>query len=143
MTRRMTKTERFATERMYRNLRALEDESVVDDLIRDLCPDAWRTLHDDLDVREKKVHVTLRLDASVAAFYRAMGQGYQARINRILTTYAQLRIAKAEMFEREFSAWRKEMRRTGSVPGVTRPDGSSWADPEQPAPNGRWLPSEE
>ena len=109
MTRRMTKTERFATERMYRNLRALEDESVVDDLIRNLCPDAWRTLHDDLDVREKKVHVTLRLDASVAAFYRAMGQGYQARINRILATFAQMRMAEVRKTERMMDAEMKKM----------------------------------
>ena len=30
---------------------------------------------------------------SVAKFYRAMGEGYQARINRLLRTWAQMKIA--------------------------------------------------
>ena len=33
---------------------------------------------------EKKVKVTLWLDASTAKFFRGMGKGYHARINRIL-----------------------------------------------------------
>ncbi len=108
---------------MLRNLRALEDESVVEDLIRDLCPDAWRTLEEDVEVREKKVQITLRLDESVARFYRAMGRGYQGRINRILATYAQMRIAKANMFERDFEAWNREWRRTGEIPEPGWSDG--------------------
>lgn len=113
---RPTQRGRIARDRMLRNLRALEDESVVEDLIRDLCPDAWRTLEEDLEVRERKVQVTLRLDESVAKFYRAMGRGYQSRINRILATYAQMRIAKANMFEREFAAWQREWDRTADIP---------------------------
>jgi uncharacterized protein (DUF4415 family) len=120
---RSSQSRRIARERMLRNLRALEDESVVEDLIRDLCPDAWRTLEEDVEVREKKVQVTLRLDESVAKFYRAMGRGYQGRINRILATYAQMRIAKANMFERDFAAWDREWRRTGEMPNATGPAG--------------------
>lgn len=107
---RPTQKGRIARDRMLRNLRALEDESVVEDLIRDQCPDAWRTLEEDVDVRERKVQITLRLDESVAAFYRAMGRGYQGRINRVLATYAQMRIAKANMFERDFAAWQRAQR---------------------------------
>ena len=55
-------------------------------------PEAWHTLEHDLDVQEKRTKVTLLLDDSVAKFYRAMGQGYQARINRILALWAHMKI---------------------------------------------------
>ena len=45
---------------------------------------------------EEKVKVTLRLDASVARLFRAMGKGYQARINLILSSYAQMRIGEID-----------------------------------------------
>ena len=90
--RHRSRAARLAEERLGRYLRAAEDEPISDWDIRYEAPDAWRTLELDLDVTEKKVHVTLRLDASVAKFYRAMGAGYQARMNRILGSYAQMRI---------------------------------------------------
>ncbi len=74
-------------------------------------------------MREKKVQVTIRLDESVAKFYRAMGRGYQGRINRVLATYAQMRIAKANMFERDFAAWDREWRLTGEMPDPDPPRG--------------------
>ena len=46
--------------------------------------------------------MTLYLDASVAKFFRAMGQGYQARINRLLALYAQAKIAESRWFEDAF-----------------------------------------
>ena len=59
-----------------------------------------------LGVTEPKVKVTLYLDASVARFFRAMGNGYQARINRVLSTWAQMKIAgmlrEREEIERRF-----------------------------------------
>lgn len=109
---RMTKTERLALDRLKRNLRALDDGTAMDWAIREHCPDAWRTLEQDVDVAERKIHVTLRLDESVARFYRAMGPGYQARINRILATYAQARIARVAELERQVEEWE----RTGELP---------------------------
>ena len=46
--------------------------------------------------------ITLRVDRSVAKFYRSMGKGYQERINRILATYAQARIADRLTVEKNF-----------------------------------------
>ncbi len=43
----------------------------------------------DIDCFEPKTKVTLYLDASVAKMFRAMGKGYQARINRILQLWLQ------------------------------------------------------
>jgi uncharacterized protein (DUF4415 family) len=94
-----TKTERLARERLLLNLRGLQEESVLDDDVRATVPEAWATLEADVDVTEKKVKVTLWLDASVAAFYRAMGNGYQARINRVLATFAQMRIGKVKALD--------------------------------------------
>lgn len=68
-------------------------------LARRHIPDAWRTLEMDVEVAEPKIKVTLYLDRSVARLFRAMGAGYQARINRILMTWLQLKIAEKSEVE--------------------------------------------
>jgi uncharacterized protein (DUF4415 family) len=92
----MTKAERIARQKM---MRYLYEESIDQtDLsleLRDKVPLAWHTLEHDLDVDEPKMKITLRLDASVAKFYRAMGPGYQARISRILGLWANMKIGEA------------------------------------------------
>ena len=98
-----SKSERLARERLLRNLRALQDEPLFVYSVREIAPDAWATLEEDLDVEERKVKVTLLLDESVAKFYRAMGQGYQARINRILATFAQMKIARVTLIDEEMA----------------------------------------
>jgi uncharacterized protein (DUF4415 family) len=55
-------------------------------------PDAWHTLAHDPDVRAPKVYP----DRSVARAFRAMGHGYQARINRLLATYVMMQAALSE-----------------------------------------------
>ncbi|MDR9395498.1 BrnA antitoxin family protein [Roseovarius sp. SYSU LYC5161] len=96
---RMTKTERLAREGLLKNLIHLDREGWIDSALADEIPEAWHTLEADVDVEEKKEKVTLYLDRSVAKFYRAMGKGYQARINRILATWAQMKIAGALRME--------------------------------------------
>ena len=96
----MSKTRRMYFERSLLNLRALQSEDAWDYAVREVVPEAWDTLEQDIDVNERKVHITLRLDESVAKFYRAMGHGYQARINRILATFAQMRMAEVRQTER-------------------------------------------
>ncbi len=92
-TRRLTKTQRIAREAMTRNLVYLNSEVWLSASLREDIPDAWHTLEQDVDVQEPKEKVTLYLDKSVARFYRAMGKGYQERINRLLATWAQMKIA--------------------------------------------------
>ena len=106
MTRRMTKTERIANAGLARRIHEMQDDSYFDDSIRDLIPDAWRTLEQDIDVEERRVRVTLLLDESVAKFFRAMGRGYQARINRLLGTYAQMMILKSRHDDTFLKEWR-------------------------------------
>jgi hypothetical protein len=43
--------------------------------------------------------MTLYLDAPVAKMFKAMGRGYQARINRILATWVEMKIG--HVMERE------------------------------------------
>lgn len=90
---KLTKTERLARRRMIWNLwRAGEDDVPLDE-VRTEVPDAWHIIVEDIDCHEPKEKVTLYLDRSVARSFRAMGKGYQARINRILQTWLQLKMA--------------------------------------------------
>ncbi len=102
-----TKSRQLHIERMLLNAAHLKEEGCYEYDVQALVPEAWDTLEQDVDVAEKKMRVTLLLDDSVAKFYRAMGQGYQARINRILATFAQMRIAQVrrleEMMEEELA----------------------------------------
>jgi uncharacterized protein (DUF4415 family) len=106
MAYRLSKTERIARGRLLQHLWEARADALEESLAAEV-PEAWHTLEADLDVVERKVKVTLYLDASVARVFRAMGVGYQARINRILATWVQMKIAglmreRAEI-ERRFS----------------------------------------
>jgi uncharacterized protein (DUF4415 family) len=102
---RLTKTERIARNKLIRHLSEARGD-MLDDALEGMVPDAWHTLEADLDVEEPKVKVTLYLDTSVAKMFRAMGTGYHARINRVLATWLQLKIAgllrEREEIERRF-----------------------------------------
>ncbi|QIE45562.1 BrnA antitoxin family protein [Pseudohalocynthiibacter aestuariivivens] len=101
---RMTKTERIAREGLMKNLIQLMRDDWIPLRIETEIPDAWHTLEADVDVTEPKEKVTLYLDRSVARYYRAMGQGYQARINRLLATWAQMHIAREVKLEKMLNA---------------------------------------
>ena len=91
---RKTKTQRIAQERLMHDMIYLMQDSWIPKQVAEAVPEAWHTLEHDLDVTEGKEKVTLYLDASVAKFYRAMGKGYQGRINRLLGTYAHMKVAE-------------------------------------------------
>ena len=90
---RLTKTQRLARDRLMADLIHLGRDDWIPATLQEVVPDAWHTLEVDLDVEEPREKVTLYLDRSVARFYRGMGHGYQARINRLLRTWAQMKIA--------------------------------------------------
>ena len=91
-----TKTARLARARLERLLEGAGDDTALWAKVQDRVPEAWATLEEDIDCWEDKVKITIRVDSSVARFYRAMGKGYQARMNRILATYAQMKIGEVE-----------------------------------------------
>ena len=96
---RMTKTERIARDGLMKNLIMTMQDGWITNTIAEQIPEAWHMLEADVDVQEPKEKVTLYLDRSVARFYRAMGKGYHARINRLLATYVQMQIAKEVRLE--------------------------------------------
>ena len=102
-----SRTRQLQIERTLVNIAHLKEEEVFDYHVQAQVPEAWDTLEQDIDVEEKKTRVTLLLDTSVAKFYRAMGKGYQARINRVLATFAQMRMAQVkrlnEMLDEELA----------------------------------------
>jgi len=57
-------------------------------------PKDWETLEETFRCEAKKKRVTLLLDEPVVRFFRMKGRGYQALINEVLKTYAELRLAK-------------------------------------------------
>lgn len=117
----LPKSRRLYFERVRLNAAALEHEEVSDYFVQAQVPEAWDTLEQDIDVDEPKEKVTLYLDASVAKFYKAMGRGYQPRINRVLATFAQMRIAQVkrlgEMLEDELDAVAR-LRAKAGAPGI-------------------------
>ncbi|GFE62999.1 BrnA antitoxin family protein [Litoreibacter roseus] len=98
-TPRLTKAQRIARDKLNEYLWHASNEAEITVALRQEVPEAWYRLEKDLDVAEKKVKVTLMLDESVAKFFRGMGAGYQARINRILGTWAQMKIMGALEWE--------------------------------------------
>ena len=138
---RMTKTERIAREGLMKNMIHLHRDGWVASTIAEEIPDAWHTLEADLDVEEKKEKVTLYLDRSVARFYRAMGAGYQARINRLLATWAQMKIAQEVQLDAYLE---KRIVALNEAPGT---DASPAADrnsaPEEAAPDAGRSPPDE
>ena len=90
--RKPSKSTRLLLDRLKHNLYHLDQDTISQFDLKRQIPNAWATLENDIDVEERRVKVTLLLDESVAKFYRGMGKGYQRRINRVLGTYAQMRI---------------------------------------------------
>lgn len=101
------KTRRLAEARFYQLLfisNMLDSDTVFLDVARKEIPDAWHTLEMDVEVEAPKEKVTLYLDRAVIAIFRKMGKGYQARINRILETWLQMRMADKAQFQRRVMA---------------------------------------
>ncbi len=110
MSTPQSKTHRLALDRLGKRSLDLVDTPIWVYDLRDEVPAAWTTLEQDVDVEEPKVKITLRLDESVAKYYRAMGKGYQERINRVLATYAQMKIARVMELDREIATFRGALR---------------------------------
>ena len=95
-----TKTRRMAEARFHQLLyyASHENNDFLEEAKREV-PEAWLTLELDMETAAPKKKVSLYLDEAVVKMYRAMGPGYQGRINRILETWMQMKIAeKTEMY---------------------------------------------
>jgi len=117
----MSKTERAARRRLIYHLWLASEDRLPWDELRAEVPDAWHMIEADIECHEPKEKVTLYLDKSVAKMFRAMGHGYQARINRILDSWLQLKIAamldtEAALARRQRDLLEQE-KATGELPG--------------------------
>ena len=88
----LTKSQRMAKDKLSELLWRSQLEANISSVLRDEVPDAWHLIEADLDCHAAKQKVTLYLDAPVAKAFKAMGKGYQARINRILATWTEMKI---------------------------------------------------
>ncbi len=58
-------------------------------------PKDWHEVATEADRRDvKRARVTIALDADVVKFFKAMGSGYQPRMNRVLRAFMHMRLAK-------------------------------------------------
>lgn len=89
----MTKTERLARRRLMYHLWLQDEDHLPLEEMRAEIPDAWHMVEADIDCTEPKAKMTLYLDQSVARLFKGMGKGYQARINRILQLWLQMKMA--------------------------------------------------
>lgn len=97
------KTRRLAEARMHQLLflEAMARDELFLETARKEIPEAWHTLEMDVETEGPKEKVTLYLDRAVIAMFRKMGKGYQARINRVLETWLQMRIAEKAVLRKE------------------------------------------
>lgn len=62
--------------------------------LTELSPE-WHHIWEDKDRRDgKRTRVTAAFDADVVKFFKAMGPGYQHRMNRVLRAFMHMRLAK-------------------------------------------------
>lgn len=103
MPTRGPKTRKLASDRLDLLLFAasMEDDTTFLTAARHEIPDAWHTLEMDVPCEAPKEKVTLYLDRSVVRMFRRMGRGYHARINRILETWVQMKMAEKSVFMRD------------------------------------------
>lgn len=92
--RKRTKTEERAYSLAVRELYDLEEWNRLRKLREKHVPADWHKIERDVPVRAKKARVTAAYDADMVRWYRSLGHGYQARMNRVLRAYMLLVIAK-------------------------------------------------
>ena len=115
------KTKRLAEARMHQllYLEAMSRDEVLLQTARKEIPEAWHTLEMDVETEAPKAKVTLYLDRAVIRIFRKMGKGYQARINRVLETYMQMRIAEKSIFRKHIVEVMDEAREDAVWPEVS------------------------
>ena len=62
----------------------------------DQMPKEWARIEAEVPVRPRKTKLTAAFDADMVRWFRSMGHGYQARMNRILRTYMLATVAKGD-----------------------------------------------
>ncbi len=91
--RRMTKRERRRLAHGVQARRRIE-EDIHEFLNPEGVPAAWHDVWEDPDRRDaRRTRCTVAFDADVVRFFKAMGPGYQVRMNRVLRAFMELRLS--------------------------------------------------
>ncbi len=85
--RKRTKSEERSYVELLGDLHELQLWRQQNQLKLETLPDGWHRVASEHPCTPKKAKVTLGLDADMLRWYRAMGHGYQARMNAILRVY--------------------------------------------------------
>ena len=92
--RKRSKSEERSYAALIGDLYDLEHLHRANQLKRRVLPPDWDRVEKEHPVRPRKTRVTIGLDAETVRWFRAMGDGYQARINAILRIYLLARKSK-------------------------------------------------
>jgi len=68
-------------------------------------PPDWDRIETEIPVRPRKTRITACLDADMVKWFRAMGHGYQARMNGVLRSY-MLAVVSKEILRRADEDWK-------------------------------------
>ena len=71
----------------WQELHAMEKANRDRKLKERTVPAAWARVERDVPVRPRKIRVTAAYDEELVRWFRAMGHGYQARMNAVLRAY--------------------------------------------------------
>jgi uncharacterized protein (DUF4415 family) len=108
LDRKRSKTEERSLARM---LDDLEEQEIAFELFkrsRSLVPPGWHSVESRAEIKPKKTKLTVTLDADMVAWFRALGRGYQPRMNAVLRAYMHAVISK-EIEQKGDLDWRGEV----------------------------------
>ena len=106
--RKRSKTEERSFARMLDELESQEADFERFKRSRSLVPPGWHSVERRAPVKPKKTKLNLALDADMVTWFRALGRGYQPRMNAILRAYMHAVISK-EIEQKGDRDWRGEV----------------------------------
>jgi uncharacterized protein (DUF4415 family) len=86
-----------------------EQQAALDQRVRsfELIPPGWHSLERVAPVTQPKTKLTLSLDTDMVNRFRALGRGYQPRMNAVLRAYMHAMVSK-EIVRRVERDWKGE-----------------------------------
>jgi uncharacterized protein (DUF4415 family) len=94
MDRKRTKREERAYTDLLKDLNELDWWNQNRKLKERTIPREWYTIAETTPTRPRKTRVTAAYDADMVRWFRALGHGYQARMNAVLRAYMLAVISK-------------------------------------------------
>jgi uncharacterized protein (DUF4415 family) len=94
LDRKRSKTEERSFARMLADLEDQEADFERFKLTRRLVPPGWHSVERRTEIKPKKTKLTVTLDADMVKWFRALGRGYQPRMNAVLRAYMHAVISK-------------------------------------------------